>query len=252
MIAPQTKSSEIMDKLTPSLINEDDLLDEHTLRRLLRDVESIPVADERLALKGIILILLGKVDEGSVFCDRAIQIDPTQLANWGNYVTVLNTYGHSSKRREVMYRAIDNVHKCPALFPILTNYTLVSFDYEMLVMLIDKADKMLVDITQNLHPSEAFKFNSLLKNPGKAKEFSKLSCETLDFLDKKKISRVGTALCIDLDDIWGFICAIKGVNLDIVSDLNDELFEYLYNKSVDMSGMYAFFEVAEYNEHREC
>lgn len=245
MIAPQTKSTEILDELSESIHSGKVLLDEFTLRRLLRTAESIPELDERLSITGLIKILMGSLEDGCKLCERAIDIDPTQFANWSNYGSILSSFSLFSLHRKLMHKGIDSVHYCPSLFPMIVNYASVSLDCEILNLLIEKTEKMNIDPESISEEYDLRVFDFLLNNPEKASVVKELAFNTLLFIENKKIRNIATKFEVDMDDVWGFNCIIRNDNLNEISQLNDELFDYLYDKGMDMTDCYAFIEPTE-------
>ncbi|EMO6184477.1 hypothetical protein ACV772_000017 [Proteus mirabilis] len=245
MIAPQTKSTEILDELRESIESGEVLLDEFTLRKLLKTAESIPTPDERLSITGLIKILMGRIEEGCSLCERAIHINPTQFANWTNYNSLLSSFSMFSTLKKLIYEGINNVHLCPSLFPMIVNYTSVCLDDEILNLLIDKAEKMNIELdsVSNQYDQRAFYF--ILNDSKKASRIKELAFNTLLFIENKKIKNIATKFEVDMDDIWGFNCLLRNITIEELSQLNDELFDYLYDKNIDMTDCYSILELME-------
>lgn len=245
MIAPQTKSTEILDELRESIEGGEVLLDEFTLRKLLKTAESIPTPDERLSITGLIKILMGRTEEGCSLCERAIRINPTQFANWTNYNSLLSSFSMFSTLKKLVYEGINNVHLCPSLFPMIVNYTSVCLDDEILNLLIDKAEKMNIELDSVSTQYDQRAFYFILNDSKKASRIKELAFNTLLFIENKKIKNIATKFEVDMDDIWGFNCFLRNITIEELSQLNDELFDYLYDKNIDMTDCYSILELME-------
>ncbi|CDH04431.1 conserved hypothetical protein [Xenorhabdus bovienii str. oregonense] len=242
MISPQTKSLEVIQYLSASIEAGESLLDDFTLRRLLKDVEAIPELVEKLSLKGLIYILQGKVSEGMELCERSISMAPSVSPSWTNYLSLLSSGVYLSRYNEVIDLAMKNINSCPVLLRQIINHASFTANLDLLNHATGLVNKLRVEPLNVFETCDMQTFTLLKQNETKAHRLSLLVHELMFIVESRKLKIIRSKVSVDNDGILGYHCILSTNDIGFICSFNDELFDRIFDKNIDTTDCFAIFE----------
>ncbi|HHR5878017.1 TPA: hypothetical protein ACS7W8_001484 [Providencia alcalifaciens] len=244
MLRPQSKGQEILDTIAESMLSGELKLFPIQVMGIKREIERLADIALKLHLKGIMAILQGvEIEEGMSLCERAIKLDQTNPSYWNNYIVTLRNAGLHQKHNAFIEESshLINYH------PKMLGYELFMLGvYSLRIELIDAAvsilEKMGISI-DDIGLNTEGKVTAMLmrENASLIEQFRPMVDCLLDIVERQYKGSPSTLLKKDSDGTMTYIFRVN-LDLDKVSDLNEQLFESLYDKGLLSSDCCIYIE----------
>lgn len=251
MTLPQSKMSELMDKLTP-YIDSDVAIGELELARIRREIKVLPDADERALLSALALGAYQDVEGAK----RAFEDAAHKYPSWvmvTNYKTYLKHIADYPKLDEVIYYFADNYESKGSVHHAVEHALCLNRD-------IEKYNHYLVKYMKYLNveeqKSESARFVPVLNNMTScmqrvgisSQELARLSNVIHEVSALKKLSLAGNQVSVQGGNLT-MVVSVENADPEILCDANFELAmkmaedEMVYDKPVT-----AFFKASMNND----
>ncbi|MEQ5206594.1 hypothetical protein [Proteus sp. fly-1067] len=247
MLQPESKANELLEMLVDSMLTGKLNLLPLEVMRIKKEIDKLPDPIFKLYLKGTIGILTGKnLTESMSLCERAINMDKSSSFYWSNYIVTLRNFGFLKKH----YEFIEETSHLMSFSPKRVGYELFMSGIfllrtdlsEFAISTLDKMDISLSDI--GLDDSNIATLNLIYENPEKIAKLKPMVSCLLDVVDKQY---TGTILSSIKKYPDGTICYVfmADLSIDMVSTLNDRLFDKLYEKDLLSSDICVYIDSKE-------
>ncbi|MES4613998.1 hypothetical protein V2154_15615 [Ewingella sp. CoE-038-23] len=239
MIAPQPKSGELIDLLSPSLIKGENLLSEFEIRRIVSESRKLPDRYQGLSIEGLAKIVSGDLEEGYELLERALKLAPFDVVSWGNYARSVGNKNLHSKQLEVLRRAL------VVRDPILISDTIVVAAFWLDLELLDKVVAMAqaMEIQLSEAATHALKTYERLHEYGDeisaANEVAKL---VMEIAERHDLPAYKSLVDDDGDGLLGFSFVVKTEDPKFLADLNNELIDEMIKHGLESSNCIGYFE----------
>ncbi len=244
MLCPESKGNEILDTLTSSMLAGEIKLLPIDIMRAKREIDKLDDPVLRLHLKGIITILCGNnVEEGISLCERAIMLNPTDSLYWNNYVVTLRSAGLFKKHNEFIEKSISLL----SCYPKLISYELFmmgvfSLRVDVINDVILNLEKMNLSIDDvGINDEDRRTTMLMLENASLINQFRPMVDCLFDVVDRQYKGSIWSFLKKDIDGTMTYVFRV-GLDCDRVADLNEQLFDLLYDKNLLTSDCCIYIE----------
>lgn len=240
MPVAQPITGEVVAKLGPSLEAGRILLLDIEKQKLLREVRSIPVRYQSLALEGLILLLDGKVERGIEAIETSLSICPTDSVTWGNYSSALCNIGLYSKQRELLIRALD--YDFPWMADHALHFAAFWADGEIIDMAIAKLKKLGRSNEEgNAYPLQTAL--ALSKLSDSMRDSLKRAADVIMFIvEGESLRAKNSNLLTDGEGYASFSVSIETDDAQYLSYLNDKVIDVMIDRGLEAGDSVAYFE----------
>ncbi|MFY3771395.1 tetratricopeptide repeat protein [Providencia manganoxydans] len=244
MLRPESKGNEILDTLTSSMLAGEMRLLPIDVMRAKREIDKLDDPVLKLHLKGIIAILSrGDVDEGITLCERAITLNPTDSLYWNNYVVTLRSAGLFKKHNEFIEKSSSKL----IYYPNVIGYELFmmgvfSLRIDVINDVILNLEKMNLSIDDvGINDEDRRTAMLMWENSSLINQFRPMVDCLFDVVDHQYKGSISSFLKKDIDGTMTYVFRV-GLNFEQVTDLNEQLFELLYDKNLLTSDCCIYIE----------
>ncbi|PWC10652.1 hypothetical protein B4923_16150 [Brenneria roseae subsp. americana] len=239
---PQPKTNELLAELFPSINAGNNLIDEFTLKRIIREAKKLPNDDQALHVEGLARIISGEVEHGITLCEKAISINPHESVNWSNYLRLLQALFLYNKEFSVISRVPD--YSDGWLLSELVSYSVMWCKLDLINVSIDKVKEMRIE----LNNKDAEYIISLAERyPDDMAYIEKLAGLVMDIAEEEKIP---TSSSMVTEDMYGYLAygfRVKTDDPNYLFYLNDKLADRIIDAGLGRVDSVALFE-AEVDE----
>ncbi|MDA5535819.1 hypothetical protein HB976_13410 [Yersinia mollaretii] len=240
MIAPKPKSAELIELLTPSLIEGENFLSEFEARRVIACAKQLPDRYQGICIEGLVKIICGDIEEGSSLCERSLLLAPHESVTWTNYALALANKGLHSKQIEILKRAIEVIRN-----PVLISDILVIATFWVDVDLLNKVAPMFaaMEIKPNDSCEAALRNLDKIFNLGeRAKDVEDVAKAVMKVAEKHNLPAISSQLGDDGYGMIAFSFTVDTDDINFISTLNDELYEEMIEHGLETSNCIGYFE----------
>ncbi|AIU88336.1 hypothetical protein [Pectobacterium odoriferum] len=234
---PLPKTNELLRELFPSIEAGVNFLDEFTLRRIIREAQKLPDADQAYCVEGLARMISGDTDRGIELCEKAISINPYEKANWANYLRLLRSLFIYSKELVVMRGVLEYLDS--EMLSKLITYSVIWCNLDLLRSAINKAKEMGVEVDNK----NAESIISLQERfPSDMADIEKLAGLVMEIAEEEKILSSHSTVT---EDVHGYLAYGFRVNTDdpnYLFSLNDRLADMIIDAGLATVDSVAFFE----------
>lgn len=244
MLRPESKGNEILDTLTSSMLAGEMKLFPIDIARTKREIDKLDDPVLRLHLKGIMTILSGNdVDEGISLCERAIMLNPTDSLYWNNYVVTLRSAGLFKKHNEFIEMSSSKLICHPKLIGYeLFMMGIFSLRADLINDVILNLEKMNLSIDDvGINDEDRRTAMLMWENSSLINQFRPMVDCLFDVVDHQYKGSISSFLKKDIDGTMTYVFRAN-LNCDQVADLNEQLFELLYDKNLLTSDCCIYIE----------
>lgn len=241
-LRPQPKTNELLADLFPSINSGKNLLDEFTLKRIIREAKKLPNADQALHVEGLARIVSGDMAQGFELCEKAIAINPYESVNWSNYLRLLQMLSLYNKELSIISRVVD--YSNGWLLPELITYSVMWCKLDLIKASINKSKEMRVESDNK----DARYIISLVERyPDDMADIEKFAGLVMDIAEEEKIP---TSSSMVTEDMYGYLAygfRVKTNDPKYLFYLNDKLADRIIEAGLGRVDSVALFE-AELDE----
>ncbi|KAB1578764.1 hypothetical protein [Serratia marcescens] len=238
MLLPQPKSDELIDILSPSLIEGTNLLSEFELRRVVAEARKLPERYKGLVIEGLVNIVKDRLDEGYELLELALVLAPSDVVSWGNYSRAVGNKAIHSKRLEVLRRAVSLQD------PILLVEALIigAFwtDMELLKMVVPMVEAMEIEKTTAVSSALAH-YQKLLDYGDVADDLSRVARAVMYVAEQHRIPSDFSQVDDDDDGLVAFSLLVDTDDVQYLRMLNDELMDRIIEIELENCQCIGFF-----------
>ncbi|MBJ8361248.1 hypothetical protein I6M76_01345 [Citrobacter cronae] len=242
MLAAQPDTSKIEAILASSLEAGKLLLSDIEKQKLLREVRSLPIRYQSLALEGFIVLLDGQIERGVEAVEKSLKLSPYDPVTWGNYSSALSNIGLYSKEREIIIRSLE--YDLPRMANRAFHFGAFWADAEMLKMGYDRLERynQLNTITDSIQ-FEVWRMVECIGEES-SRNLKKVAEVLMHVIESEHIKAKGSNLLTDGEGYTSFSVAIDTDDHAYLSYLNDKVIDVMIERGLETGCSVAFFEAA--------
>lgn len=235
----QNKSGKLLDDLTPSLTQGENLLSEFDVKRIIRDAKNVPERYQGLSIEGLARLVNGEVNEGCELCERAILLAPANPVSLSNYSLALRNLGMHVKHYEILLRCVNSI--VPEILSDIAISAAYWSDVDVLRKVMPKLNSMEIEKSSELERAEAA-YRSLCSHVDDADDLKLIGQIMRETADKHRLRLGGSRAHYILDDLKTVIVSVKTDDANLLSSLNDEIVTEILTKGLESSLCIGYFE----------
>lgn len=103
---PKKKVDEMLEKLVPSIQQGEQLIDELSLRALIRDADKLPDYFQRYLILTLCYAVKDDLDAAYSYFNKAAHLQPFSDVLWANFAITLGSKGYHGKAREIYKKSM--------------------------------------------------------------------------------------------------------------------------------------------------
>ncbi|MDI3359780.1 hypothetical protein QQF21_17250 [Lelliottia sp. V89_10] len=234
----QPKTGELIQMLSPSLVNGENRLSEFEIHYIQRNAKHLPDLNQSLSIQGLLKIVCGEVDEGCDLCERAIALGPNEAASLINYTLALRSIGYHKKNYDAYRRATRSVE--PAILRDVTNAAVFWVDLEILDEVIPVIEAMDLPFDDDIE--HAAKLRGFLHElGGEGRDLQRIAKIMMGIADNGRILLDVSKLDFLEDDTLALMIKIAPEDASLLSDMNNQLVDALLSEELEMSKFIGLF-----------
>ncbi|MDE8755683.1 hypothetical protein PZA22_14460 [Pectobacterium polaris] len=234
---PLPKTNELLKELFPSIDAGINFLDEFTLRRIIREAQKLPDADQACCVEGLARMVSGDTDRGIELCEKAIAINPYEMANWANYLRLLHSLFLYNKENEAIHR-ISEYASGDMLLKVI-RYSVIWYRLDLLKIALKKGEEMGLSADDK----NAQSIISLVdRYPDDMADIEKLAMLVMEVAEEEKISSSSSIVTEDMHGYLAYGFRVKTGDPGHLYNLNDKLADKIIASGLAVVDSVAFFE----------
>ncbi|HDR2587273.1 hypothetical protein [Enterobacter ludwigii] len=238
MRAAQPKSDELIDILSPSLIEGKNLLSEFEVRRVVVEARKLPERYQGLSIEGLVNIVNDKLEDGYELMEIALALAPSDVVSWGNYSRAVGNKGLHSKQMEILRRAVSL--RDPTLLTEALVLGAFWVDMELLRKVVPMIESMEIEKTTAVTSSLAH-YQKLLEYSDSIDELSRVAKAVMYVAEQHRIPSNFSQVDDDGEGLVAFSLLVNTDDVQYLRSLNDELMDRIIEMELENSQCIGFF-----------
>lgn len=238
MRAAQPKSDELIDILSPSLIEGKNLLSEFEVRRVVAEARKLPERYQGISIEGLVNIVNDKLEDGYDLMEIALALAPSDVVSWGNYSRAVGNKAIHSKQLEILRRALSL--RDPTLLVEALVIGAFWADMELLNKVVPMVEVMEIENTTAVASALAH-YRKLLDYGDVADDLSRVAKAVMHIAEQHRIPSDYSRVDDDYEGLVAFSLLVNTDDVQYLRTLNDELMDRMIDMGLENCQCIGFF-----------
>jgi hypothetical protein len=238
MPLPRPKTDELIDLLSPSLIEGKNLLSEFELRRIVAEARKLPERYQGLSIEGLVNIVNDKLNDGYELLEFALTLAPSDVVSWANYSRAVGNKAIHSKQVEVLRRSV--FLREPALLTEALVIGAFWADIELLRTVVPMVESMEIEQTTAVAASIAH-YRKILGYGDSTDDLSRVAKAVMYVAELHRIPANYSRVDDDSEGLIAFSLLVNTDDVQYLRSLNDELMDRMIEMELENCQCIGFF-----------